>query len=115
MGSFFRTSGGRNYVVSTVLRDLARLHNVTEAFVREQLVDYHLWDWYDNEFSAGGFATCDPVPVLHGPAGVVEACSFGKGAFCWGGAELGSYLDHRCAQLGVQSRSGDFSCGWEGG
>ncbi|KAK4164716.1 flavin-containing amine oxidase [Cladorrhinum sp. PSN259] len=74
MGSFFHTPAGREYILSTTLRDLARLHNVTESLVRDQLVDYHLWDWYANEFSAGGFATFGPsqfstmLPALLRPA-----------------------------------------------
>jgi monoamine oxidase len=74
IGAFSRTPEGRNYIVSTVLRDLARLHKVTEEFVREQFVDYHIWDWYDNEFSVGGFSAFSPsqfstvLPALLQPA-----------------------------------------------
>jgi len=74
LGAFFNTPSGRKHIVTSVLQDLAKLHNVTYGFLRKQLVDYHLWDWYSHEYSIGAYAMFSPsqftktLPPLLQPA-----------------------------------------------
>ena len=61
LGAFYDDPTSIEYVLSTTLRDLARLNNVTHEFLLDQFVDYHLWNWYGHEFSVGAFASFSPA------------------------------------------------------
>lgn len=74
LGAFYQTSDSIDYVVSTTMRDLARLNNVTQEFLQDQLLDYKLQNWYTQEFAVGAFACFSPaqfsnvMPALLQPA-----------------------------------------------
>jgi monoamine oxidase len=74
LGSYFNSTEARAQIVETTLQNLARMNNVTYGFLADQYLDSHLWNWYDNEFSVGGFALFSPdqfstmMPALLRPA-----------------------------------------------
>jgi monoamine oxidase len=74
LGAFYNSPSSTAHVISTTLRDLARLNNVTHDFLLDQFVDSHVWSWYGHEFSVGAFASFAPaqfsavMPALLQPA-----------------------------------------------
>ena len=64
----------QEHLVEITLRDLAKMNNVTLAFLQEQFVDVHVYSWYNSEFSVGAFAIFSPgqfstlLPHLMSPA-----------------------------------------------
>jgi monoamine oxidase len=74
LGSYLRTPEARSHLVDIVLADLALMNNLTLEFIRDQYIDYHAWDWYQNEWSVGAFAIFTPgqystiMPDLMTPA-----------------------------------------------
>lgn len=43
------------------LEDTARPHDVSISFLQDQLVEAHLWDWYDHPYSNGAYALFAPA------------------------------------------------------
>ena len=56
LGAFYHSEPQREFITHSVLNDMARLHNVSIEFLEDQLVETHLWDWYDHPYSVGGYA-----------------------------------------------------------
>lgn len=88
LGAHLETPESRERLVEITLQDLAAMNNVTYEFIREQYVDYHAWDWYQDEWSVGAFAIFSPdqfsnvMPALMTPAE--------NGHVHWGGEGLSS-------------------------
>ena len=74
LGAHLRTPEARARLVDIALQDLAAMNNVTYDFLLSQYVDYHAWDWYQDEWSVGAFAIFSPdqfsnvMPALMTPA-----------------------------------------------
>ena len=74
LGSYYHNDADRDFVTNLAIRELAAMNNVTETFLRDQLIDTHMWDWYGNGWSAGAFAVFGPaefstmMPSLMQPA-----------------------------------------------
>ena len=74
LGAHLRTPEARAHLVDIALQDLAAMNNVTYDFLLSQYVDYHAWDWYQDEWSVGAFAIFSPdqfsnvMPALMTPA-----------------------------------------------
>ncbi|KAH6714834.1 L-amino acid oxidase [Leptodontidium sp. MPI-SDFR-AT-0119] len=88
LGAHLETPESRERLVEITLQDLAAMNNLTYEFIREQYVDYHAWDWYQDEWSVGAFAIFSPdqfskvMPALMTPAE--------NGHVHWGGEALSS-------------------------
>lgn len=74
LGARLSTPEAIGDLVNITLRDLAAMNNVTLEYLQSQYVDYHAWDWYQNEWSVGAFAIFSPgqysniMPALMMPA-----------------------------------------------
>jgi monoamine oxidase len=61
-------------LVDLTLRDLAQLNGVSYAFLKDQFLEYHAYDWYGSAYSDGAFAIFGPgefsslMPALMTPA-----------------------------------------------
>lgn len=60
LGAHLATPASRARLVDITLHDLAAMNNVTYDILKEQYVDYHAWDWYQDEWSVGAFAIFSP-------------------------------------------------------
>jgi monoamine oxidase len=78
LGAFYGDFTSIPHVVSTTIRDLARLNNVTHQFLLDQFVDYHVWNWYGHEFSIGAFASFAPAQFSTVMPALLQPAYFGK-------------------------------------
>ncbi|VDC00494.1 unnamed protein product [Peniophora sp. CBMAI 1063] len=53
-------AGDQSRLKAVVLRELARIHDVDEAFLREQLIDTFAWSWSLDPYTGGAFAFFGP-------------------------------------------------------
>jgi monoamine oxidase len=78
LGAFYGDFTSIPHVVSTTIRDLAQLNNVTHQFLLDQFVDYHVWNWYGHEFSIGAFASFAPAQFSTVMPALLQPAYFGK-------------------------------------
>lgn len=55
-----RDSTAEAHLIDLILEDLAVMHSIDKAKLRSLVVNYHAFDWYRHEFSAGAFALFGP-------------------------------------------------------
>ncbi|KAJ6011768.1 hypothetical protein N7522_002123 [Penicillium canescens] len=60
LAAFYQSAEQEEFITHVVLEDMARLHNVSISFLQDQLVEAHLWDWYDHLYSIGAYALFNP-------------------------------------------------------
>lgn len=53
-----KNSSAEKQLVDLILEDLAVMHGETKKALQDMLVDYHAFDWYNHENSAGTFPCC---------------------------------------------------------
>lgn len=74
LGAYYHEKADISYITDVVIRQLAAMNNVSEAFLYDQLVDTHFWDWYAHSWTVGAFAIFGPaeystvMPSLMKPA-----------------------------------------------
>ncbi|EJD42298.1 hypothetical protein AURDEDRAFT_89618 [Auricularia subglabra TFB-10046 SS5] len=55
-----KDSTAEAHLIDLILEDLAAMHSIDKAKLAGLLLDYHAFDWYNHEFSAGAFALLGP-------------------------------------------------------
>jgi monoamine oxidase len=60
LGAFYQSADQQAFITHAILQDLARLHNLSIAFLQDQLMETHFWDFNNQPFSAGGYALFGP-------------------------------------------------------
>jgi hypothetical protein len=73
-GCLYHTPSSLDFITNTTVRQLPALNNVSTSFLKDQLIDTHVYDWYASPYSVGAFAMFGPdefstvMPALPKPA-----------------------------------------------
>jgi monoamine oxidase len=61
LAAFYQSAAEREFITHIVLEEMARLHDISIEFLQDQLVETHLWDWYNHPYSDGAYALFAPA------------------------------------------------------